>query len=174
MNTTDSTDGGVTVQLMRGKARAADDVAAKPTTFRATAEDYCRAIEEALADQRYKWGSPLGDLVQADVADAARYDDLDVLEVAVRRLTQYQKCVDHPDGGFVALASTHEDGGRIPDEPGYERLPPTVEYQGREYEFGKRLGDGGCRLVSWPDGESTVDVDSETCSALYSQLTPWK
>ena len=75
--------------------------------------NYHRVLEEALGDPRYKWHTPLGDLVQDDVCSALRNDDLDHAKAAVTRVTQYQKAVGHPDGGFLALGATHINGGVI-------------------------------------------------------------
>ena len=72
-----------------------------------------RALETALDDDRYRWDSPLGDLLQDDVRSAIKSCDEDVMNASLLRLAHYQKCVDHPDNGFIAIGASHIPGGRM-------------------------------------------------------------
>jgi hypothetical protein len=74
----------------------------------ATITDYRRALEVALDDPAYMWSTPLGELVLEEVRCSLKYDDVPLLKAAIARLSQYQKAVDHPDGGCVPLAATFE------------------------------------------------------------------
>ena len=71
----------------------------------ATTDDYRRALNAALDDERYQWHTPLGDLLQDDIHSARNSNDPAIMAASIKRLAQYRKAVDHPDNGFVALAS---------------------------------------------------------------------